>query len=462
MGHDIAELMYDKQEREVFKKRRGELLATGEWSGELNQVRKDGSQVIATSRWTLVKGPDGNSKSILEIHADITDKRLLEMKFLRVQRLESLGILAGGIAHDLNNILAPILLSIQFLRKKWSDPASQKYLETLEKSAHRGADLIKQVLTFARGIEGERVGVNPESLVQEVLTIATQTFPKSIELVTALAGKPWTIVGDVTQLHQVLINLCINARDAMPHGGKLSITVENVVLDETFVKKNPEAKAGVYVLIQVTDSGTGIPAGELDKIFEPFYTTKTLGKGTGLGLSTALGIIRSHNGFILIESKIGSGTTFKVYLPAQLYETLEEESAKQVVYERASGETILLVDDEEPIRETTKIILEDHGYRVITANDGSEAIEAYSRNKATVKVILTDMMMPHLDGLEMVEGLLAIEPNATIIAMTGVPGSNEQKSARQVGITAVLQKPYTEDKLLKVLNEALRQKRIRT
>ncbi len=455
VGQKITELIYEQQERDAFKKRRGELFATGEWSGEVNQMRKDGTQVIATSRWTLVKNSDGSPKSILEIHADITDKRLLEAKFLRVQRLESLGILAGGIAHDLNNILAPILLSIQFLKKKWTDPASQKHLVTLEKSAHRGADLIKQVLTFARGIEGERVGIRPESLVQEVLTIASQTFPKSVELESAIANQPWTIIGDVTQLHQVLINLCINARDAMPSGGRLSITVDNVVVDETFVKKNPEAKPGVYVLIQVTDTGSGIPTSDLDKIFEPFYTTKTLGKGTGLGLSTALGIIRSHSGFILVDSKAGTGTTFKIYLPAQLYHPPEVGEIKQVEYARGSGETILVVDDEEPVRETTRVILEDHGYRVITAIDGSEAISVYSKNKETIKAVLTDMMMPRLDGADMIDALLAIDPNVAIIAMTGVPGSNDRKIMGAKGIHALLQKPYTEDKLLKVLDETL-------
>ena len=455
VGRTITDLIYDRPEKDAFGKRRQELLATGEWSGDVNQIRKDGGQVIASSRWTLVKNSDGTPKSILEIHADITDKRLLEAKFLRVQRLESLGILAGGIAHDLNNILAPILLSIQFLKKKWTDPASQKHLVTLEKSAHRGADLIKQLLTFARGIEGERVGIRPESLVQEVLTIASQTFPKSIELHSAIANEPWTVIGDVTQLHQVLINLSINARDAMPHGGRLSITVDNVVIDEPFVKKNPEAKPGVYVLMQVTDTGSGIPTSELDKIFEQFYTTKTLGKGTGLGLSTALGIVRSHSGFILVESRTGTGTTFKVYLPAQLYYPPEVGETGHIEYTRSSGETILVVDDEEPVRETTKVILENHGYQVITAIDGSEAIDVYSRNRELIKAVLTDMMMPRLDGAEMIEALLAIDPGVAIIAMSGVPGSSDRKIVGGKGIQAVLQKPYTEDKLLKVLHETL-------
>ncbi len=330
LGRKINELIYEPSEANAFRKRRGELFSSGEWSGELRLIRKDGSQVIATSRWTLVKNTDGTPKSILEIHTDMTDKKLLEEKFLRVQRLESLGILAGGIAHDLNNILAPILLSLQVLKKKWTDPASQKHLGTLETSAHRGADLIQQVLTFARGIEGDRAGIRPELLVHEVLTVISQTFPKSIELESAVASELWTVVGDSTQLHQVLLNLCINARDAMPNGGRLSITADNVVIEEQFVRKNPEASPGVYVLIQVTDTGFGIPAGDLGKIFEPFYTTKTQGKGTGLGLSTALGIIRSHDGFILVDSKPGAGTTFKIHLPAQPYTSAENTKNNEV------------------------------------------------------------------------------------------------------------------------------------
>jgi PAS domain S-box-containing protein len=329
IGRTITNLIYTEQEIPAFRKRRDELLVTGEWSGEVSQVRKDGSQVMATSRWTLVRGSDGSPTAILEIHTDITEKKLLEAKFLRIQRLESLGILAGGIAHDLNNILAPISLSIQSLKKKWDDVSSRNHLATLETSAHRGADLVRQVLTFARGIEGQRVAVKMETLVSEVLKTASQTFPRSIEFESAVAEDLWPAIGDTSQLFQVIMNLSINAKDAMPHGGRLSITAENVVIDEQFVKKNPEAKPGVYVVVQVTDTGMGIPPTELDKIFEPFYTTKSAGQGTGLGLSTALGIMKSHQGFILVDTRLGLGTTFKVYVPAQLYQSSEDELGRE-------------------------------------------------------------------------------------------------------------------------------------
>lgn len=324
IGRSITDLIYSEEEIPVLRKRRDELVQSGEWSGEVRQVRKDGSPVVSTSRWTLVRDLDGTPASILEIHTDITEKKLLETKFQRMQRLESLGILAGGIAHDMNNILAPIILSIQSLKKKWDDVSSRNYLATLEESAQRGADLVKQVLTFARGVEGQRVAVHADALIEEVLKTASQTFLPSIELERAIADDLWPAIGDFFQLQQVLMSLSINARDAMPRGGRLSFTAENVVVDDQFVKENPEAKPGVYVLIQVTDTGKGIPSSELDKIFEPFYSTKSLGQGTGLGLSTALGIVRSHLGFILVDSRPGVGTTFKVYLPAQLYEFEED------------------------------------------------------------------------------------------------------------------------------------------
>ena len=324
IGRSITDLIYAEQELPAFRKRRDELLVNGEWSGEVSEVRKDGSQVLATSRWTLIHGVDNIPTSILEIHTDITEKKLLEGKFLRIQRLESLGILAGGIAHDLNNILAPIILSIQSLKRRWDDVASRNHLATLEASAHRGAELVKQVLTFARGVEGQRVPVRLEPLINEVLKSASQSFPPSIAFERAIAEDLWPAIGDASQLSQVMMNLSLNAKDAMPRGGKLSITAENVVVDDQFVKKNPEAKPGVYVVVQVTDTGKGIPLTELDKIFEPFYTTKSLGSGTGLGLSTALGIVKSHQGFILVDSRVGVGTTFKIYVPAQLYQSSEE------------------------------------------------------------------------------------------------------------------------------------------
>jgi PAS domain S-box-containing protein len=279
-------------------------------------VRPDGEV-----RWLLTtKIPwcdaGGNIIGLVGIGRDITDKKHLEEQFLRAQRMESIGRLATGIAHDLNNILAPILISSALLRQKVQDDEGLEMLTRLEASAKRGADIVKQVLGFGRGLEGQRLPVNPKLLIKDVIHITTETFSKSIQIETDVAPDACFVSGDMTQLHQVLLNLCVNARDAMPKGGKLKLRVRNFTADAHFVSLNPEAKPAAYVLFEVTDTGHGIPPEMRDRIFEPFFTTKELGKGTGLGLSTTLSIVKSHHGFILVESEPGKGSTFQVYLPA--------------------------------------------------------------------------------------------------------------------------------------------------
>ncbi|MGA9778969.1 MAG: PAS domain S-box protein [Verrucomicrobiia bacterium] len=279
-------------------------------------IRPDGEV-----RWLLTtKVPwcdaHGNIIGLVGIGRDITDKKHLEEQFLRAQRMESIGRLATGIAHDLNNILAPILISTALLRQKIQDDEGLAMLTRLEASAKRGADIIKQVLGFGRGLEGQRMPVNPQLLTKDVIRITTETFSKSIRVETEVAPDAAFVSGDMTQLHQVLLNLCVNARDAMPKGGGLKLRVRNFIPDAHFTSVNPEAKPVPYVLIEVTDTGHGIPPDIRDRIFEPFFTTKELGKGTGLGLSTTLSIVKSHGGFIQVESEPGEGSTFQVYLPA--------------------------------------------------------------------------------------------------------------------------------------------------
>ena len=455
MGQSIAGIIYDPKELPFFELRRKDLMKKGEWTGELRQRKKDLAKITTTSRWTLVRGVDGLPKSILEIHTDVTEKKILEDKFLRSQRIESLGILAGGIAHDLNNILAPITMSIGMLKAKWLDVVSHRHLSTLERSAERAADIVKQVLTFARGIEGDRTAIRPETVIGEVAKIVSETFPKSIELETALRADLWTIMGDATQLQQVLMNLCINARDAMPRGGRLSLTAENTVVDEQFAATTVDAHPGVYVVITVTDTGSGIPPSQLEKIFEPFFTTKTLGRGTGLGLSTTLGIVKSHRGFILVDSTVDAGSTFSVYLPAQLQSipvpTVDSESPLK----RGNGELILVVDDEEPILDFAKSILEDQGYTVLTATDGVEAIALCASKKNDVKAILTDIMMPHLDGLGMIHSLHETKPDIPILAMTGLTTTEERRVWEKEGVVGILQKPFTSARVLSLLEALL-------
>jgi len=398
-----AEHLYGWQAKEVLGKKANELLykealpkledaqktvaLQGEWSGELHQVTKSGQEVIVSSRWTLVRDEAGQPKSILVVNTDITEKKQLEAQFLRAQRLESIGTLASGIAHDLNNVLGPVLMVAELLEEKIPDARSQQLLAELQNSAKRGAALVKQVLSFARGLEGQRAPVQVRHLLLEIQHIAKRTFPKSIEIYTDISPTLWTVYADATQLHQVLMNLVVNARDAMPDGGTLSICAENLLIDENYARMNLDASVGPYSVITISDMGTGMSPEILERIFEPFFTTKEVGKGTGLGLSTVIGIIKSHGGFVKVDSKVGQGSQFQVYLPAvsdsqtQLSEDLELLSGQ--------GELILVVDDEAPIREITKITLETYNYKVLIANDGIEALAVYAQHKHEINTVLS-------------------------------------------------------------------------
>ena len=247
---------------------------------------------------------------------DITERKRLEQQALRAQRMEGIGTLAGGIAHDLNNVLGPIILSVDLLKMRFLDAASQELLALIDSSAHHGADLVRQVLSFARGVEGQRLEVLIQNVIRDIENLARETFPKHLQIRTVIPAGLWTVIGDRTQLHQVLLNLCVNARDAMPSGGTLTIAAENRTLDAHCTSLSAEAKPGPYVLLQVHDTGTGIPPDVIEKIFDPFFTTKDFRQGTGLGLSTTLGIVKSHGGFLQVTSEPGQGTRFSIYLPA--------------------------------------------------------------------------------------------------------------------------------------------------
>ena len=426
----------------------------GYWKGELNQTTKSGKEIIVESRWTLVRDFGNKPQSILIVNTEITQKKQLEAQFLRAQRLESIGTLASGIAHDLNNVLAPILMTAQLLETQIKDERSQRLLPILITNAKRGANLVKQVLSFTRGLEGERTLLQLKHLIGEIQQIIKETFPKSIEVIAQIPQNLWTVSGDATQLHQVLMNLCVNARDAMPRGGSLTITAANLSIDENYAKMNLDAKVGPYIVVTVTDTGTGIQADVLDRIFEPFFTTKELGKGTGLGLSTVLGIIKSHGGFINVYTEEGKGSQFKVYLPAQdAKESLEEAELKLPA---GNGELILVVDDEDAIRDITKTSLEAHNYQAITASDGIEAIALYAEHRDNISLVLTDMVMPSMDGLTTIRTLQKINPDVKIIAVSGLATHDKVNAAYNMGIQAFLPKPYTANQLLEAISTVKR------
>lgn len=455
IGENINQLIYQAQILPQLENIRDSLAAGGCWYGELQQITKQNHTIIVASRWTLMRDRDGQPQSILTVNTDITEKKLLESQFLRAQRLESLGTLAGGIAHDLNNILTPILSASQLLQLKRSpsEEWSQQMYRTIESNCKRGAALVKQVLHFARGVEGKRSIVVINHLFLEIEQIINSTFPKSIEFSSDINPNLWAVIGDATHLHQVLMNLTVNARDAMPNGGSLTISAKNFLVDEQYARMNLEASIGPYIVITVADTGIGMSPEILDRIFEPFFTTKEVGKGTGLGLSTVRGIIKSHGGFINVHSEIGKGTEFKLFVPA--VETMATSLAENVELPNGNRELILVVDDEDEILETTKISLETYNYRVLTASNGIEAIALYARYQDNISVVLVDMMMPLMDGETTIRTLQKMNSQVKIIAVSGLVGSN--KIAKDATINKFISKPYTTQELLQTLHEVLYQ-----
>jgi len=451
-GRQVTDLLY--RDAAAFDAAQRELLEMGSWSGEIRQLTKKGTEVIVSSRWTLVRDEEEHPSAVLSINTDITEKKRLENQFLRSQRMESIGTLAGGVAHDLNNILAPIMMSAPLLRQGLGPKETETLIHNIETSAQRGADIVKQLLAFARGMEGEQVVVNLRHMVDEMAKIVRETFPKDINVQSKSVRDLWPIIGDPTHIHQVLLNLCINARDAMPGGGSITIAAENMQIDDYYISFDPDAKKGPYVVLRVTDTGTGIPGDILDKIFDPFFTTKEHGKGTGLGLSTVLGIAKSHGGFLNVTSELGKGTTFSCFFPATPNAKVEARAEKKPL-SRGKGETILVVDDEPGILNAAKKLLETSGYNVITSSDGVEALAVYSQNKDAIKVILTDVMMPVMDGAAMMRVLKKLEPKIKVIATSGIDQDAKMEELKALGMKAFIPKPYTADKVLTVLREVL-------
>ena len=447
----------------MFKDRVGQLEAAhksvirdGVWQGEMHQSRRDGAAIIVESRWTLVRDEQGQPKSILVINTDVTEKKRMESQFLRAQRMESIGTLAGGIAHDLNNVLSPILMAIDMLQLKATDDSSKKWLDVLRTNADRGANMVRQVLSFARGVEGERVALQPKHLIKEIVKILRETLPKSIEINFDIPADLWVISADATQIHQVLMNLCVNARDAMPEGGSIAIKAENISLDENYARMHIEAKAGRFVMISVADTGPGMTTEIQSRIFEPFFTTKEMTKGTGLGLSTALTIVKSHGGFINVYSELHKGSHFVVYLPALDTPGSVDSAVARTDLPLGRGELILVVDDEESIREITRGTLETFGYRVLTASDGTEALALYADKKNEIAVVLTDMVMPFMDGPATIRALQRMNPKVRIIAASGLGTGHRAGEGALDGVSVFLNKPYTAERLLKTLADVLR------
>ncbi|UKO97970.1 PAS domain-containing hybrid sensor histidine kinase/response regulator [Nostoc sp. UHCC 0870] len=431
------------------------VLETGAWQGELHKVDKNGKKIIIASRWTLMYDAADLPKSILCVDTDITEKKQLEAQLLRIQRLESLGTLTSGIAHDLNNILTPILTVAQLLPIKHPqlEEDSQQMLELLATSAKRGADLVHQISTFGRNSENNSINLQIATIISDIEQIIKRTFPKSIEIKTDIATDLASVLGDSTQLHQVLMNLVINARDAIPDSGELSISADNLFIDEDFAKQHIGAEVGCYVVIKVADTGIGIHPDNLDKIFDPFFTTKAIGKGTGLGLSTVIGIVNNHNGFVTVSSQLGIGSEFQIYIPSN-DSPISLLKFNQIL-PTGNGELILVVDDELAIIQITKTVLESHNYKVLTAENGIEALSLYNQYQDEIQLVLIDMMMPIMAGDMAISTLQIINPQIKIIAMSGLETMKTLIEFSQAGVKKFLPKPFTHQELLRQIHELI-------
>jgi signal transduction histidine kinase/ActR/RegA family two-component response regulator len=390
------------------------------------------------------------------LQQEIRHREKLESQLLRTQRLESIGVLTGGIAHDFNNLLTPILMSTKLLQEERPDEERQHLLGTLRASAERAAALVRKLLAFAGGMVRERTSLQLKDVVTEVVEIVSHTFPKTILLRTDLGEGLPPVLADATQLSQVLMNLCVNARDAMPSGGTLSIALDMVTVNDEYVETHADARQGVFVRLKVEDTGSGMSPEILDQAFDPFFTTKTQDKGTGLGLSMALGIVRSHGGFLQVDSEVGCGCRFAIYLPVQSTEAQKPGVPAKLDVQRGNGEMVLVVDDESPTLETVKAVLQSRGYHVLTACGGEEALTIYDQNRAGIHAVLLDMMMPGMDGLAVMARLHEKAPDVRIIASSGLglaDGAAQTMAANQVPF---LPKPYSEEQLLAALAKLLR------
>ena len=455
LGRNIWDVLCGGDRKQIDEAQ-ARLEALGKWKTEARHKTKEKQKLIIESRWTLVRNDHGEPDYILIINTDITEQKRTEEHLLRAQRMESIGTLAGGIAHDLNNILSPVIMAVDMLQMNDPDKETSRWLAMVRENAERGADLVKQVLTFARGLEGERLSLQVKHIAKDLISVLQETLPKSIALKYELAPDVWVISADPTQIHQVLMNICLNARDAMPNGGALKITVQNIRLDDSYARMNPEASPGPYILINVEDSGIGMSAETIDRIFDPFFTTKEIGRGTGLGLATAMTIVQSHGGFLNVYSEPGKGSKFSVYLPAAESNAEAAVTAGKPTVPNGRGETILIVDDEQNILQVTAATLEKFGYKTLTASDGAEALAVFAQNKDEIAAVLTDISMPLVDGPAMIRALRKIEPEANIVAMSGLMNAGQTAQLENLQVTSFLAKPFTAESLLTTLDALLR------
>lgn len=450
-------------DRRSLEQVRRTVLERGEWSGELQNTTTTGTPFVVESRWVLLRDQSRNPQSILIINEDAAESRLLEEERLRAQRQECIGNLAGGIAHDLNNILQPISIALDIFRSRLADNESQEVLGMLDSNVRRATELVRQILTFTSGVRPERQSVEVHSLFGEVANFVRQAFPKAIQLHVSVEDNLPPLLGDQTQMEQVVLNLCVNARDAMREGGQLRLEAIGFEVDRDFAARQPLAKPGQYVRLTVSDTGAGIPRQIRKKIFEPFFTTKGPEKGTGLGLATVLGIIRRHGGFLTLETEEGCGSSFHVFIPAARGSESpppQVNSSRPATLQRGRGETILLVDDEATVLKVIQRSLETSGYHVLTANDGEEGLAVFKQHTGEILLVITDMSMPGMDGPEMAAAIHKISPSLPILGTSGLDTQPDKETLRALGLQRILSKPCNSATILEAIRQVLDARKI--
>ncbi len=430
------------------------LLNRGSHAAEISRVDSIGQEKVIEKRRSLIFDDHGEPTAQLVFMIDATERVREEAKARRSQRLESIGTLAGGVAHDLNNVLTPIVMSAKLLRRGSKSP--ERLIDNIIISADRGARMIQKLLAFAGGDQTDRRCVDVRGILTELEEILTHTLPPTIDMQVRVPPTLQSIDTDNTEISQVIMNLAINARDAMPAGGQLAIEVQDFHVDELRASRSDNLRAGPHILLTISDNGEGTPKEIIDRVFDPFFTTKSQGKGTGLGLATSMGIIRSCRGDISVYSELGTGTKFSILLPASSAEasaTAADGPAEQGI-PNGHGETILVVDDEAMILEMAQETLESRCYRVITTRYGAEAIEIFQHRSNDIGVVILDMMMPGMDGFQIKETLRACDANAKIIASSGLRRPSSEGN-RMRDIDGFLPKPYTDEQLLRLVRDVL-------
>jgi PAS domain S-box-containing protein len=446
-----------REDTEATTKALKATLEHGEWIGELTHCNRNGVEFVVESRWTLVR----EDSTVLIVNTDISERKKIEAQFLRAQRLESIGALAGGIAHDLNNVFTPLLMTSQLLGDDTTDPKITQLADIIFTSARRGSEMVKQVLLFVRGNEGEHQPFRLEHLTKELVSLLRETFPKSIRLRSSFTADLWSVIGDATKIHQVLMNLCINARDAMPEGGTITISLKNFSVDEAYAKLHGDAEPGAYVCLSVSDTGTGMSAEIKEKIFDPFFTTKEPGKGTGLGLSTVQAIVREHDGFMNLESSPGAGTSFQIFIPGSNDFVVPGEPVP-LRLPRGNGQLIMIVDDEQMVREIVKTALEAYDYRVITADDGADALRKFSLHQKELAGLVVDLQMPNVNGLIFLEALRRINDRVPVLVVSGASAAELPLAQIEALDASFLAKPFNKTDLITAVHQCCIQTKVET